>query len=782
MDVTLVPQYAELTTFTVLTTVALGLLFVARLFLKDDSTGLNEDDTPTTLATRGSFCNVVIGRRQVGPVFAWAGQRFTRQESSGGGGGKGGGASSASTSQTVYFEDGWHVICLGPAGVLHRIMENGKNILPSPISAANTPSGSTIETEMGSFQIYWGEVDQPLNSALVTRLGGIASTWPFLCYVFWRGRRLGSSPTWPSTEYDIEVLCQQSAPGTFEPTLTDADNRRGANPASAMHQLITANWPHGCGLAASKLDFDSLEALGLQMEVEEIPVNFLLRDGDNEATKWMQAILADVGCLLVDYPDGRLGLPMLREPVFPLPVVDESFQTAPEVEVEVIPFTDIGQADRVMFTFKNIDLRYRDDTIEFGDDGVAEENSRYRIERVRIDTVTSPLAARVVGNRRAPEVMGDVASIKYPVIRGASLLMPGQVFEDAEGRIVRVLSTKRGVRVPEATLEAMIDTYGLPPLPDADDPGGVAGNQPAVPDAMVTLIELPASVSGATSIAVAVLRARANRSQFGSDLWFSIDDGANYTLLGQQNASCSGFLLTEGLDASAGPEVLETGPTLVSNNPDAGEVLNLAAQVSEWQNGRQLCLIEAADGSYEATFLREIELLPETIWAPETTYSVGDYVIPSAPKATGLRYRCVATSGTAESGTVEPDWPTLVSSTVADNEVTWKAERFEYRLLGLIRARYETTAKTFVAGAKVFIVETSKITPIRSLAMFLPGETLCVKTTPRTASDVLNIDNAIAYCRQLTGAAIATPGFDFIIDGDGNLIVTNIGDRLIAPE
>lgn len=784
MDLT--PQYAEFTTVMVIASIALGLLSIARLFLKgDNEVALNEDDTPTTLATRGAFVNVVIGRNIVAPIFAWAGLRFTRQEAipGGGGGGKGfGGGGGGSQTQTVYYEDGWHIICLGPAGVLHQVLSNGKNILPSPISSVNTPSGSIVETEEGRMQIFWGEVNQPVNTALGNRLGNIQSSWPYLCYVFWREKNLGGSANWPSIEYDIEVLCQQNSPGTFAPGLADANGRRGANPASIIHQIWTANWPHGAGLPSDSLDFDSLESFGLLMEAEHLPMNILFREGNNDATKWLQAVLADAGVLLVDYPIGRIVLSALRVPTFPLPLVGKAYQLQPEAEVEVIPFDDINQVDRVLFTYKSIDLKYRDDTVEFGDDGVAEDNSRYRIEKVRLDTVTSPLVARLVANRRAAEILGDVASVKYRLARSASLLMPGQVFEDSEGRIVRVISKKLGVRVPEATIEAMIDTYGLPPLTDTDDDGTVGGAQIAVPDRMVTMIELPASVSGTASMAVGVFRVRFNRAQFGADLWFSIDDGDNYTRTNEQNASCSGFLLNEQILIGDGPDLIEAGPLATSNNPDAEEVLDLSGQESEWQNGRQVCIIEDADGNYEAFFLRQTELQPEDIWQQATVYAINDFVIPSAPNSNGLRYRCSAVSGGAESGTVEPDWPATLGSTISDNELVWVSERFQYRLQGLIRSRYETTPRAFPVGSKVFVIEASKVVQIRNSTFLVPGETLCVKTAPRTSSDTLNIDNTVAYCRQLTGQAIAEPGLRFLITGDGDLIVTNIGTRIVVPD
>lgn len=775
-------------TIGILAIAAFGLLFLSRYLLQgqDANQTLQEDDTPTTLSSRGVFCNVVIGRRLVGPIFGWAGFRFTKEEvigsvnSSKGGGGGGGG----NITQTVYFEDGWHILGLGPGKSINAITEGGKNILPSPISKATTPSGSTITTEVGTFQVYWGDQNQPLCQALRDRLGGIDSTWPYLFYVLWLEKRLGTGPTWPDLKYDVTAMSCAENPdiiGSFEPNIADPeDGAYGVNPAAIFYQMITADYPHGAGMDPDKLDFTSLEALGLKAEEENLAMNLHIREGNNEITKWMQAMMLDAGVMLVDHPDGRLTLPLIREPVLPLPVVDQNYQTQPEVEVEVIPFDDVDQVDRVLFVFKNIDLRYRDDPIEFGDDGIAEQNGTYRIEKLRIETVTNKGVARKVANRRAPEVMGDLANIKYEVVRGASLLLPGQVFQDEEGRVVRVLSKQRKTTSPRATLDCGLDSYGLPILDDGDD-GDTGGPQDAAQkDSSFTFVELPASIAGSQAIGIGVLRARANPRQAGARVYASIDDEVSFFVLGNQNPSAAGFSLSEAIAAADGPDLIEEGPLVVATNFDAGEVVNLSGQPAEWQNGRQLCVIEDTDGNTEAFFIREIELQAESQWVATTLYNIGDYVVPTALRSTGLRYKCVNASGTQLSDASEPSWPTVIGSRVTDNEVEWQAEHFSYQLLGLIRARFESPARDFAIGSKIWIIETDRINILRSTAHLTPGETVCIRTQPFTATEQFNIDNVTSVCKQLTGDAVTPAGVTYVIGADGTQVISSIGDRLIG--
>lgn len=180
------------------------------------------DDRVTTLAARGSFLARVIGRRRIGPIFAWAGNRTTRKEKQDGGKG----SLFAGPKVTVYVENGWHLLCMGPAKKLHAIYQNGTAIFKGPITSTSHPSGTTIDLgKEGSFRIFWGEFDQPVNSFLgdATRVT-ISSGWPGDCYIEWRSKRLGTSAIWPTLEYEIEVRNQTTiltgTPAYMEPTRT----------------------------------------------------------------------------------------------------------------------------------------------------------------------------------------------------------------------------------------------------------------------------------------------------------------------------------------------------------------------------------------------------------------------------------------------------------------------------------------------------------------------------------------------------------------------------------
>lgn len=174
----------------------------ARLLRKKTDSPI-KDDKPVTLSTRGSYTNWFVGIRRVGPVFAWAGfeEREVRKEKTEGAG-KGG----DTPEQDVWYEPGWHILGIGPCSALYQIIQGGEVIFNGPITSESHPSGSTVDLgKEGSFTIYWGEQDQPVNTYLgdSSRVT-ISSRWPFICYIVWNKKRLGTSHAWPLIDYVVE--------------------------------------------------------------------------------------------------------------------------------------------------------------------------------------------------------------------------------------------------------------------------------------------------------------------------------------------------------------------------------------------------------------------------------------------------------------------------------------------------------------------------------------------------------------------------------------------------
>jgi hypothetical protein len=163
------------------------------------------DYIPTTIASQGAFAPLLIGRRRIGSVFAWAGNRtFFQGRASGTAKGRRG---RPPRGPKTYSESGWHVLAVGPAWQLHKIYVEGKVVWEGPIDRDTSPSGTTVTMASGEeFRVYWGETDQPVDADLADFLG-VESNWPYLCYIFWVKKGLGSADTthWPNMEYDLET-------------------------------------------------------------------------------------------------------------------------------------------------------------------------------------------------------------------------------------------------------------------------------------------------------------------------------------------------------------------------------------------------------------------------------------------------------------------------------------------------------------------------------------------------------------------------------------------------
>lgn len=188
--------------------IGIGLAYAASLLLQPKNKGI-VDDRPTGLATRGSFVPYVRGRRRVAHVFALATGRRRRKERAEGGKGV---SLFGGPKTDIYYEKGLHVLAVGPIHSLHSIHESGKRIFSGPITQGSHPSGSTVGLgQTGSFRIYWGEPDQPIDTLLASSDGlGISSRFPHFCYIVWDEKRLGGSPQWPALDYVIEGRVQNT--------------------------------------------------------------------------------------------------------------------------------------------------------------------------------------------------------------------------------------------------------------------------------------------------------------------------------------------------------------------------------------------------------------------------------------------------------------------------------------------------------------------------------------------------------------------------------------------
>ena len=221
----------------ILLVVGIGLSLLAG-YLQQKKAKKTVDDAPTILSERGSFVPMVKGRRRVGFVFAYAGNRLVRREKVSGTG------SWASSSQRtiVFYEDAWHLICVGPAYALHEIEENGVPIMTGTITRDSHPSGTTVDLgpNVGRFRIFWGDNSQPVNSGQLATNLGIASRWAGVCYIEWIAKKLGGQTTWGNITYVIETRPQTTLLTGSDGYIPDTQDLQPDTPTTAF---TVSNYP-----------------------------------------------------------------------------------------------------------------------------------------------------------------------------------------------------------------------------------------------------------------------------------------------------------------------------------------------------------------------------------------------------------------------------------------------------------------------------------------------------------------------------------------------------------
>lgn len=593
---------AEITTGLLLASIALGLLLY--LFREEPKDDLTIDKTPTTLTVRGTFANYVIGTRKVAPQFSWAGNRVIRQEKSPNGGGSGAGISGAlgsggkSPKFNIYYEDGWHVLALGPGEALNWIREGGAEVWRGPITPQNTPSGTDVVTPIGTFTIYWGEEDQPINTWLGDRIPShIYSQWPLLMYICWKNKRLGTSPRWQQLEYEITVACKQPALGfsAFLDVTDESAQDDGMNAAAIVHQVCTGEWPHGAGLSRFDVDQDHLEALGLVVEDEHIPSNILSKDGETAASI-LTSLMDEIGFVLTERA-GKLATivvrPDLEAPEFPV-----SALLSPKPESSILQGPSL--LDKVVYSYDDRLKNYKPVPVRYSDDGESRMFNRRNINKRSLRGITDNVSAETVGLRKAPENLTNAVEFKVSMIWTARNLLPGQAFHlDTVGDL-RVTSVSLDPKGSRTDLRVLKDIYGT----TAGRRRGRQTTQPTPPapvgqDTRVLIYELPYSVTQ-LRVGLAVFRIRSS-PRVGAASVFMSTDGSLYREVGRQDLFSRGGTLLEGISKSAST-VLQQGPLIRTFNDDILGTSDLTGDDDSWQSGDQFCVIDD-----EVFYLRGVE-------------------------------------------------------------------------------------------------------------------------------------------------------------------------------
>lgn len=593
---------AEATTLITLAITLAASVALSFILRKKPQGDVRIDDTPSTLTVRGSWTNVVIGVRLVAPVFAWRGDRIIRQESQGGGKGGGGGGGSVS----VYYETGVHILATGPVRRLLRIEDNGEVIFDRVITSIDTPSGTELQTSKGDrFVIYWGEEDQPINTFLghADRLG-VASRWPFFCYVVWIEKRLGEySGRWGQTQYVIDgggvgTLLNRSSSEMAVWNQQAQDS--GPNPAHVAYRVMTGTDFHGGGIDPSNIDTDSFEGLGAMLQREHSPCSVIAKDGVTVAD-----VLADLsdehGFMLSQVGDKLVAMPVREQSA--VPTFDEGHLV--DDPPTIVTLQTRGRPSRIAYLVPDRTQRFKPvDPLVVVNDAMARRTEGQVTSTRELQTVVDVATGVRVSRRLASQALVSTSVSRFKLNRDARALVPGQPFSiDGYGRFLCTAisistdsPTVQVTCVPDQFNNQIVYDPGIQnvlPIPEAP-----------VPDLYVRVIEMPRRYGG-DEVTLGVLRIRGNQVTGASTVWVS-GDGVTFQQVSSQPRYAVGGLLRRSIAYDAGTNILEgdAAPLFYPANVDvAGAAQDLTSDLSGWLSGRQVALVDD-----ELFFVRSVEV------------------------------------------------------------------------------------------------------------------------------------------------------------------------------
>ena len=454
-------------------------------------------DQPTNQTVRGGFIPVVMGRRRVGSVFLWTGERTEVEEVVGqapsGGKGGGGGGGGGDIKQIAYFERGWIGLCCQRCLIVNGFYKDGRLMENSRFAKPFMPSGSRIDfAKDGSGFIFWG-LDHPEvvdNEAMVllSDLTGIPSKWEGMAWIYWDRLRLGNVARWGNMEYDITVSPPSGLIGFTAQSQIGTEQETGWNPALCILIMLMDESPIGCAIPNCRVDFLSFNAVGEAMESEGLAANLLIQDGQT-AENVIGGILEDIGAMLYEV-NGKIGIRLVRKVNNPIDI-DDSVMLPPYEEID--RFHRVTQSDQIVFTYANQNRDFAGDIVNIEDDAASLTGTRRRQRRVALTIATTEAVAWKIANRRIQENFAPFAKYGIKFIRDFKAMLPGEVVRHPVLGDLRLIETRFDATTPTTDALFVQDVYGQAGnYTDPDDGSSGGGTtEPPLPDLLFRVVEIP---------------------------------------------------------------------------------------------------------------------------------------------------------------------------------------------------------------------------------------------------------------------------------------------------
>jgi hypothetical protein len=650
---------------------SIGLSLVSSLFLKKKNKSPIVDKEASTTASRGDYVPRVIGLRRVGAVIGWVGNRKLRKEKTA----SGKGFFSSDTETEVFYESAIHWLCVGPGTFLNRIYMDGQIIYDTQITPTSHPSGTTvtvggtsgafgtIENAQGTLKIYWGEASQPVNDLASLNLNppfAVASRFPYIMYVHWLSKKLGSSPRWSVIDYEVGCLPLNTAgilPGI--PIQVTGAVTGSYNPAHVLADLLFNPFPHGAGLDSGWFNLTTLSDIGTTLEAEGVGISIEATTGE-EVKAIIAEIMQDCGMFLV-LKDGLINFRLIREPSSSIPVIDDDMLVSDEIEIEKL--LKIKAVDELVFSFQDRERRFRFSTIRSTNGGQVVFTETKRGRTIGIPTAVDFTVAATIANRRAQEELAQEVKFELQSNHDTRNMLPGDPFLVAGiNPILRLTAIHPDPYSSKVTIKALADYYGLAisdftnpgaPIPERDyEPvelkefqilerpffGGGGSPTPTPGPGIPGGPGTPTGGGGPGSKGSNILKdeeeiillpIRDKEDIIGYEVYLSEDD-ITYDYIGSRTSFLTGGLLKTALNATTfyfadGIEFLPEGV-----EDDLSIATDLSTNEKAWGRGQQICIvggeicyvqkIEPVGGGSDNWVLKEVLRCRD--WSKVSTHAV----------------------------------------------------------------------------------------------------------------------------------------------------------------
>lgn len=485
------------------------------------------------------------------------------------------------------------------------------------------------------------------------------------------------------------------------------------NPIHAIAQILFAPWPDGGGRNKDRYDMQSIEEAAAWFSSRELfRCSVTASDGET-GDQVIARIMQDIGMWMPFNPiTGLYCFKIIRHPgTFGDDAVPDLPQSVILERPEIVNTRGPQPVDKVMFTFRDESINFRDQPLAIDDDGNATVRRVQGAKTIPITTTTSILTAREVAKRRTQEVGSNLSGYRLIGNHSTRKMFAGQSFTTAalgDNTPQRLTAIKRSTSTSRNEIDSLVDCYD-PPVPVGLVGGGMVdfggdqiissltfddlpdGGKPAKKAARLTLdiaaraFEVPRFMSG-LQIQMLFLRLRSTKQSYGFRIWVSRDN-STYTMLGSMTGTFSGGLLTE--DMPAYPMVQDDDSVVIETLGDASSDADLASRLDaareDFLAGKQMALIED-----ELVFISALNQVGDRLW------------------------------------------------TISQ---------------GMIRGRLGTKAVSHPAGSPVFVFQADNL-PIFNSVLFAPNKTLWVKIQPTGSSPPVSLASIQPLQLTLTGKAL----------------------------